>query len=332
MITSDSPYLINEFYLAQVVNKKSSGDTYKSENVDNLFSIDVRTDNNLNPKTLFNIQPCNSNIKQIPVTGESVLIFRTINSQAKYKENGTGQWYYMYPVNIQSNINNNILPTTTPNTVLDPDFDTTIKTSPLQPYRGDLLIEGRWGNSIRFGSTITSGNYDVPTTWKGSKTGDPILILSNTTKRETGKKFITESLKDDKSSSITLSSTQQLPDLRLSTPLSKTYTNETQYAQSQLVAQANRIVLKSDTDVTIIDSNEAVIINSKSIKLGDSSASESMVHGNELYQVLDGILNILSGTWAGTGGVISKSTNTLFIDLLKKNLNKIKSDKYFIKK
>ena len=328
---STNLYTVNTFFIGQVVNKKTEGDTYKSENPNNLYAIDVVSYENNGEQEHFNVQPWNSNIKQIPVTGESVLVFQTINEQTKVGE-AKPQLYYIQPLNIQSNINNNILPTTTEDPELDSDFDASVATSPLQPYRGDLLIEGRWGNSIRFGSTVTSGNYDVPTTWKGSKTGDPILILSNTTKRETGKKFITESLKDDKSASISLSSTQQLPDLRLSTSLSKTYTKETEYNQSQLVAQANRIVLRSDKDVTIIDSNKAVIINSKSIKLGDSSASESMVHGNELYQVLYGILNILSGEWVGPGGIISTSTQTSFIELLKRNLNKIKSDKYFIKK
>jgi hypothetical protein len=331
MITSDSPYLINEFYLAQVVNKKSSGDTYKSENVDNLFSIDVQTDNNLNPKILSNVQPCNPNIKQIPITGESVLIFRTINNRSKYKQDGSGQWYYTYPINVQSNINNNILPTTTPNPELDPEFDATIKTSPLQPYRGDLLIEGRWGNSIRFGSTINSGNYDVATKWNGSKTGDPVLILSNTTKRESEKNFLTESLRDDKSSSIYLSSTQQFKELKLHRPLRK-YTKETEYEQSQLIAQANRVVLRSDKDVTVIDSNKAVVLNSERILLGNDRAESPMVHGDELVAILQDMLSIMLSGYTGLAGFpVTHARSADIIGLISK-LENIKSKKYFIKK
>jgi len=330
MITSNSPYLINEFYLAQVINKTSGGNTYKS-NTNGLFAIDVQTDNNINPKELTNIQPCNLNIKQIPVTGESVLIFRTINNQAKYKADGSGQWYYMYPINIQSNINNNILPSTTSEPKLDTDFNDTIKTSPLQPYRGDLLLEGRWGNSIRFGSTITSGEYDVETTWSGTKNGDPVLILSNTTKRETGKQFLTESLKDSKSSSIWLSSTQNFTELKLKQSLRK-FTKETEYRHGQLIAQANRIVLRSDKDITVIDSNKAIVLNSNRILLGHDTAESPMVHGDVLFEVLTNILDVLDGTWTGTAGVVSVSSLKGTVSVARRKLNKIKSKKYYISK
>lgn len=64
---------------------------------------------------------------------------------------------------------------------------------PLQPYLGDTIYQGRFGNSIRFGSTNkTSKNKGINnwSDWKGkdsqifgkkvpNKTGDPIIILRN---------------------------------------------------------------------------------------------------------------------------------------------------------
>ena len=323
-------YTINSFFIGQVINKKTEGDTYKSQNTENLYAIDVVSYEDAGKQEHFNVQPWKSNIKQIPVTGESVLIFQSINEQSKTDESKP-QLYYINPLNIQSNINNNILPTTTNDPELDSDFDASVATSPLQPYRGDLLLEGRWGNSIRFGSTINSGDYDVPTTWKGSKTGDPILILSNTTKRETGKKFITESLKDDKSASISLSSTQQFRELDLKKSLRK-YTKETEYQQSQLVAQANRIVLRSDKDVTVIDSNKAVVLNSDRVLIGNDKAESPMVHGDELFNILKEMLSIMLTGYTGLAGFPVFHQRSSDIVRLTTELNKIKSNKYFIKK
>ena len=50
--------------------------------------------------------------------------------------------------------------------------------SSLQPFVGDLLFEGRYGQSIRFGSTLTSNKGS--NTWSDSGTnGDPIVLIRN---------------------------------------------------------------------------------------------------------------------------------------------------------
>ena len=81
---------------------------------------------------------------------------------------------------------------------------------PLQPYEGDYIIEGRWGNSFRFGSTVSGSSND----WSISGTnGDPITILRNgqsPTSSIKGWVPITEDINNDLSS-IYLTSTQKLP-------------------------------------------------------------------------------------------------------------------------
>ena len=72
--------------------------------------------------------------------------------------------------------------------------------SPLQPYEGDLLIEGRWGNSIRFGSSVnTSSEYTVNSNWSGTN-GSPIIILSNKRSNKPQKEFVVEDINTDGSS------------------------------------------------------------------------------------------------------------------------------------
>jgi hypothetical protein len=47
---------------------------------------------------------------------------------------------------------------------------------PLLPFEGDIIHEGRWGNSIRLGSTVK----DKPNDWSSTgKNGDPIIIIRN---------------------------------------------------------------------------------------------------------------------------------------------------------
>lgn len=45
----------------------------------------------------------------------------------------------------------------------------------IQPLEGDFILQGRFGNSIRFGSTSTATADKGP--WKLGKSGDPVLVL-----------------------------------------------------------------------------------------------------------------------------------------------------------
>jgi hypothetical protein len=52
----------------------------------------------------------------------------------------------------------------------------------LYPVEGDVILEGRWGNSLRFSSTAihTSESKDTESPWSGEgKDGSPITILRN---------------------------------------------------------------------------------------------------------------------------------------------------------
>lgn len=154
-----------------------------------------------------NIQarPFSTNIKHYPVKDEIVLI--SIGPSNTLNDIDQGQdFYYHPPVSLWSNNHHNKFPNKTelinstkntseflaetglPQTpglpVEAPQSDITEKANvhTLQPFPGDLIIEGRWGHSIRFGSTQTA-NSDA---WwgKDSQDGDPILIITNGQKRE----------------------------------------------------------------------------------------------------------------------------------------------------
>jgi hypothetical protein len=117
-------------------------------------------------------------------------------------------WYYVTTIDVHSNINENLLPGITGN-LTDTEIANikpgkTFKSkavSPLQPYEGDYLLEGRFGNSIRFGSSINTSfpetYYHASPTWlspSSDNDGDPIIILANGRKNLTNKEFVIENI------------------------------------------------------------------------------------------------------------------------------------------
>ena len=55
-------------------------------------------------------------------------------------------------------------------------FNEKIDIHSLQPYIGDNIVEGRWGNSIRLGSTVKDKNNEWSTE---GENGDPLTIIRN---------------------------------------------------------------------------------------------------------------------------------------------------------
>jgi hypothetical protein len=318
--------LIN-FYFGEVIE---STETYtrKAEGQDSnmLFTIDVIIKQNNNTKILHRVKPISANIKQIPIKGESVLIFQGYDHTSSWIRRRL-QWYYFPTTGIQSRINSNVVPVNTENFVADKEF-VERSTPILQPYIGDVIFEGRYGNSIRFSSTINTGKYDIPPTWSGPETTDPIIILSNSSKLDLDKNFVIEDIESD-DSSLYLTSTQTLDRLQLSTPLT---VNNANFKKSQFVGVGDRIILRAKKDIAIIDSEKGIVLNTTGeIKLGDDSATEPMVHGKVLEAIILKLMKAITAGGTASGAVVT--TNALSIigeiaDLIP-NLN---SEQYKIKK
>ena len=183
-------------------------------------------------------RPLFSNQKYYPLKGEIVLLFSTTGRDI-IKD--TSETYYLNNINIWNHPHHNALPN--PDTyngtypasnndktkndylkssgglvrqIKDGDseiplgeyFDEKLNTKPLLPFEGDHILEGRFGNSIRFGSTSPG-----PNDWSSTgNTGDPITIIRNGQSDELddrGWEPTTEDVNRDPSS-IYLTSTQKL--------------------------------------------------------------------------------------------------------------------------
>jgi hypothetical protein len=151
-------------------------------------------------------RPLFSNIKTYPLKGEIVQIITgpsdLLNEQKNKKE-----YYYLPQYNTWNSVHHNAFPdirdyaefitenkfkynqvsegNTQGNDVsyqeypLGNTFKEKDNIKNLLPFEGDIIIEGRWGQSIRFGSTVV--DKQISNSWSsgGGQDGDPILIIRN---------------------------------------------------------------------------------------------------------------------------------------------------------
>mgnify|MGYP003132978447 FL=1 len=298
------------FLLAEVIQNNIS-DTYKEDDKSNFGSVIVRTYDERKTQELI-CRPANPRHNDIPLIGEHVLIFQGTN-QFSTVDKFRRQWYYFPAYNIQSNVNHNALPgiaeaqTSNVNAIgeqlpLGESFKEK-EVSQLQPYEGDTIIQGRFSNSIRLGSTVNNGNYTLQPTWGGDTDGDPIIIISNAHKDLKDKKFTIESFKED-FSSLYLTSMQQLIDLKLYRNPTKS-SPITSFKTSQFIADANRIILRAKTDSIILDSPNRITLGSPEIRIGAESAGHPLVKGDKLRMILNDLVAVISAGVIGPAGIAS---------------------------
>lgn len=188
---------------------------------------------------------------------------------------------------------------------------------PLLPFAGDVIHQGRWGNSIRFGSTVQNGLPDGLNlnNWSDVGTnGDPITLIRNgqpLNASDEGWKHITENINDDLSSIYltTSQSIQLFPSSENYRSFNTLPTSISTFIKPQIILNSDRVIINAKTDSVLLSAqksislstNSSVNINTKtfsidagSIKLGSKDAPESVVKGDTLYFQLNGICDALT--------------------------------------
>jgi hypothetical protein len=137
---------------------------------------------------------------------------------------------------------------------------------PLLPFEGDVIHEGRWGNSIRLGSTVSG----TPNTWSSTgENGDPITIIRNGQGGQAKEGWIPiiEDTSTD-NSSIYLTSTQNVPILAssisyVSYPDGQQPTSPKNYAGKQIILDSGRLVFNTYEDHLLLSSAKSINLNSQ---------------------------------------------------------------------
>lgn len=275
---------------------------YQGLNKNKLYTITCKILGGLGSRSggeILTARALDVNIKNIPIIGEIVLITKAPTAYSNFLFRGS-EYYYTHPISIQSSVHHNGLPAatgilpnnnsrnpqsrkdsqvgvpknTSDNTIqgnsIDVFFPERLDVFPIQPYTGDIILEGRWGQSIRFGSTVDeSRDYPVKPIWKKGlgDTGNPILIISNGTNPDSSKKkfneFILEDIDTD-DSTIWMTSGQYVKFTPSST-IMKSMTNKNvdlfktnNYSGNQILGASDRIILNARKQEFIAFAKEGI--------------------------------------------------------------------------
>jgi len=198
-------------------------------------------------------RPIFSNTKYYPLKNEIVLILPS-KDKSIYNNKDISTNYYLPPLNIWNHPHHNALPSLkglkesdtkqdyqqTENGIvrqvidegtdinLGNYFSELLKIKPLLPYEGDYILEGRFGNSIRLGSTNIGESIpdEANNIWSTTgNVGDPITIIRNGQSNELDDKGWVPTIEDlnDDATSIYLTSNQRLADFRVASTNFQSY-------------------------------------------------------------------------------------------------------------
>ena len=276
--------------------------------------------------------PLFPNLKNYPLLNEIVYIIPLPGKNILEDTNDIDN-YYFSPMNLYQNVHqngipNNLVQQLTPNsqnkTNQEVEAGSINKTTgeeaelnlgktfterpikDLQMFEGDVSLQGRWGNSIRFGSTVKSPLND----WSESgENGDAITIIRNGQQENEEEAWvpISENINEDKSS-IYLTTSQKIP-IEVASNSYNSYENAptlpNEYVEDQVILNSGRLLFNSKTDSILLSSNQSINLNSinsvnidtstlsvkaDKILLGSKDATEAVLLGDKTVDTLKDIV------------------------------------------
>ena len=281
------------------------------------------------------IRPLNSNSKIFPLINEIVYIVEGLNITGENPQFTIPSSYYITNIGIWNHPhhnafpqNSNILPPSQQKDYVQTQLGSVRRVTdqsteiflgatfvergnihPLLPFEGDKIIEGRWGNSMRLGSTVKN----TPNTWSSTgENGDPITIIRNGQGNQTDEGWIPtiEDINND-DTSIYFTSTQKIPLEASSINDYFSYTSNppakpNEYAGKQIILNSGRLVFNTNEDHLLLrsiksinlnavesinfDTTGPVILQAGEVYLGSKSATESVLLGNSTIDLLRTLL------------------------------------------
>jgi hypothetical protein len=335
-------------------------------------------------------RPLNPNNKKFPLVNEIVYVLKLPNTDLNDTTSGV-DLYYIDIVGLWNHPHHNAFPSD-PNTLpsnqsqdysqtqagsvrrvtdnsteiyLGNTFNEKPNIHPLLPFEGDSIYEGRFGNSIRLGSTVVNKQTNQgQNNWSEGplSPGDPITIIRNGQNPDSSNEGwipIIEDINKD-ISSIYITSTQTIPiDVLPKTDFYSYSTNKpkgyNQYNDSQIILNSNRLLLNTKKDHILLSSAKSInlsAIDSINIDvtgdfvvqttgktyLGSKDATQPLILGDELVNKLDLLLDTLVTFFDIAKKTTSTEPGTLLgqfniiskqasstLNDLKKSLNQIKS-------
>tara|TARA_R110001592_G_scaffold46378_5_gene147600 strand:- start:1958 stop:3193 length:1236 start_codon:yes stop_codon:yes gene_type:complete len=283
-------------------------------------------------------RPLFPNQSTIPLENEIVYIMALPNSDIQSNVNDLS-YYYFQPINIWNSVHHNAIPdpingeslpesqqqdyeqteggsvrrVTDGGTEIDlgDTFQERLSIRNLLPYEGDNILQGRWGNTIRMGSTVTDAT--IPNPWsRDGENGDPITIIKNGQHEEDKDPWIpqVENINEDLSN-IYLTSTQAIP-IEVASKSYNSYFNPpispNQFTDNQIILSSGRLLFNSKNDSILLSAFKTInlnsidsinldspttVIKSDKILLGDKNARESIILGDKFLTDFQSLMSTL---------------------------------------
>ena len=248
-----------------------------------LYAIQVYIPGNVNNQ--ITAYPYDLSIQKVPLIGESVVLIQgksaTSNPGMRYQ---TTTYYYLNPISLQKNIHSNALPggnillkgaktaakyataaVGVPgiggggNSELGDGFVERTDVASLQPFIGDVLLQGRFGHSMRFGFTPKSKKTSKKPSWSASKPEDPITIISNGRKKSGSfNTFIIEDVNDDLSS-IWFTSSQKVKLKPAQKNIGKDTKNQSSFSEPTIILNSGRLFLNARDERVVITAKKDIV-------------------------------------------------------------------------
>lgn len=329
-----------------------------------LIGTPTKQDNSTRDTVTNYAKPLLPNIKNYPLINEIVLLFKLPNTNAS-QATTKASYYYLNPISLWNAPNCNPYPdiysdnsgatspsnnksyaeieagnvnrTTQQVTPIDLNglsggtFEEQSNIHPVLPFAGDVIVEGRFGNSIRLGNTSKVAG-EVKNNWSNSgKDGSPISIIRNGQPEDVSDEGwipITEDVNKDLAS-MYLTSTQQIPievavsvnkdkiegegsTIPFSNTIKKTPISPKAYNAPQVILNSGRLLFNTTADNILFSSKKSIVLESiedlaiKSqakntnilapngiVSLGKQNASESVILGDKFLLQFEAILQTL---------------------------------------
>jgi len=288
-------------------------------------------------------------LKNYPVVNEFVLLFLLPTKGVNEQSNVTS-YFYLNPISIWNNQHLNAFPNTDISNTQDSEkksyqaiedgqtrkssteevnysynspliggtFEEKSNIHPLLAFAGDIITEGRWGNSIRLGSTALTSDGTYNNNWSSNgSNGNPITIFRNgqpTDSSNTGFTPIIEDINKDLSS-LYLTSNQKIPlnpSINNNPSIKESPITIGSYVGSQVILNSNRLVFNSTTDSILLSAKKSVSISSigtvgifsqqgdvvlqsskNLVRMGDANANQSVILGDNFLKELTSLLKKL---------------------------------------
>jgi hypothetical protein len=261
--------------------------------------------------------PISSDLKKFPLKNEIVLL-TSAPGYGLDTSNLNVKTYYNTIVNLWNHPNHAAFPDDIDKELdLGKDIDELTEVNPMQPFPGDIILDGRQGQSLRLTGFPSPKNEFVDST----NIGKPLTILSNGQKQaDNPYDPIIEDVNED-ASSIYLTSDHLVPLSQVRDKTDSYGTNPApplanQYKGSQVVVNGGRLYFNAKEEGIFLNSNEYLELQSNYINVdgvkevsldaeliflgaGVAAASqgvkEPVLLGNATLQTLNSLVEIVKG-------------------------------------